>query len=207
MSPIAFLTIGLIAVDGYVSLSTKERIYTEVAQVPEQPIALLLGTAKYYQGLPNLYYEYRIRAAVELFESGKVRAILVSGDNSEKNYNEPQEMKDDLIARGIPDEYITLDYAGFRTLDSIVRAKAIFGQSSLIVISQEFHCQRAIFIANNSGMTAFGYVAETVPLRWGFKVRSREILARFVAFLDVKILNRQPKFLGQKEEIRLKGKF
>jgi len=186
------------------SLSARNRLYQNASRIPEAPVALLLGTAKYYQGSINLYYEYRIRAAVELFESGKIRAILISGDNSQKNYNEPQEMKQDLMARGIPSEYITLDYAGFRTLDSIVRAKQIFEQSSLIIVSQRFHCERAIFLADNHQIDAVGYVAKTVSLRWHIRVRLREVLARFAAFLDVKFLDRQPKFLGQKEVIQLK---
>jgi SanA protein len=194
----------LAAADFYISQSTQNRIYSNIDQIPEKPVALLLGTSKYYQGRINLYYEYRIRAAVELFEKGKVRAILVSGDNSMPDYNEPLEMKQDLVSRGVPAEYIAPDYAGFRTLDSIVRAKQVFGQTALIIVSQEFHCQRAIFIADRYKISAIGYAATDMPLQGGIRVRLREVIARFVAVLDITIFNRQPKYLGVRETILLK---
>src|SRR5690606_7092746 len=109
--------------------TTKNKTFFNTADIKKNKVGLLLGTAKYYKdGGINLYFKYRINAAVELYESGKIEYILVSGDNRSLNYNEPMTFKKELIKRGIPANRIFLDYAGFRTLDSVVRSKAIFGQ-------------------------------------------------------------------------------
>jgi SanA protein len=115
--------------DYHMTMRTQNRIFTSIESVPHRPVALLLGTSKYARRRINLFYLHRIEAATELFLSGAVRAILVSGDNAQRAYNEPAMIKRDLIRRGVPAEFITLDYAGFRTLDSVVRAKAVFGQA------------------------------------------------------------------------------
>ena len=127
-------------IDRHVSSTVECRVYSSVNEAPHQKVGLLLGTSKYLSnGEVNQYYTYRIDAAVELFRAGKVNYILVSGDNSTKRYDEPTSMRDDLIAAGIPDSCIVLDYAGFRTWDSVVRCQAIFGQDSITIISQPFH--------------------------------------------------------------------
>jgi SanA protein len=109
-------------------------------------VGLVLGTSQYLKnGYLNWYFKYRIEATVELYKKGKIDFILVSGDNSHKNYDEPTAFKNELIKRGIPADQIYLDYAGFRTLDSVVRAKEIFGQTSITIISQKFHNERAIY--------------------------------------------------------------
>lgn len=108
-----------------------------------------------------------------------------------------------LLERGVPESAITLDYAGFRTLDSVVRSKAVFGQQKITIISQKFHNQRALFIANRRGVTAVGYNAKDVSFRLGIKIRLREYLARCKAILDIIILNKQPKFLGEKITITI----
>ncbi len=128
---------------------------------------------------------------------------LVSGDNRLKSYNEPKQMQAALLERGVPESAITLDYAGFRTLDSVVRSKAVFGQQKITIISQKFHNQRALFIANRRGVTAVGYNAKDVSFRLGIKIRLREYLARCKAILDIIILNKQPKFLGEKITITI----
>jgi len=148
----------------------------------------------------NLYYSYRIDAAEQLFKSGKIEYILISGDNSREEYDEPTDMKNDLIARGIPEEKIYLDYAGFRTLDSVVRANAIFGQEQFTVISQPFHNERAIFISEKKGFKTIGFNAKDVSSRYGWKVQMREKLARVKMLLDI-VVGKQPKFYGEKIEI------
>lgn len=194
------LLIFLLTADFYVGSFSQGRLFDQISDIPHRRAALVLGCGKYTQGRPNLYYKYRIDAAVELWESGKVDAILVSGDNSRKGYDEPSSMKTDLIERGIPAGYIAVDYAGFRTLDSVIRAKEIFGLSDYIVVSQPFHCQRAIFLANKKGQSVIGYCANDVVRASGVKVRLRETLARTKAVLDV-MLSKSPKYLGQQEEI------
>ena len=165
--------------------------------------ALVLGTAKFYKGRKNPFYENRLDAAAELWTAGKIEAILVSGDNSRKEYDEPTNMKMDLIDRGIPPEYITIDYAGFRTLDSVIRADEIFGLDDYIIVSQPFHCIRAIFLAEKHGQKVIGYCAKDVLSPAGIKTRLREVLARSKAALDVAV-GKEPKFLGKKEVVAYK---
>ena len=183
--------------------SAKPFIYHNISQIPPKKALLLLGTAKYLShGRINYYYKYRIDAVVQLFNANKVKAIIVSGDNGDKSYDEPTTMRDDLIARGIPEKYITLDYAGFRTLDSIVRAKAIFDLDDYIIVSQEFHLERAIYIAHQKGQKVIGFTAKDFKNTiWAKRMEYRELLARAKAFLDLEIINKKPKFYGKKEKV------
>ena len=159
---------------------------------------LLLGVGKYMEnGGINEYFSKRIQAAVTLYESGNIRYILVSGDNSTQNYNEPLDMKNSLLEHGVPEHKIILDYAGFRTFDSVIRAKEIFGQDSFIVISQKFHNERAVYIARNNGIAAFGYNADEVTSYIGFMTNVREIFAKVKVFIDT-VFDTKPKFLGKK---------
>jgi SanA protein len=163
-------------------------IYSTVSDIPYNKVGLLLGTSpKLKSGKANLYFDYRIKAATELYNAGKVKYILVSGDNRRNSYNEPEEMKKALIAAGIPDQRIILDYAGLRTLDSVVRAHLIFGLERFTLISQQFHNERAIYLAQQSHLQAivisFGYfygeIVDTVCL---FKIRN---------LLGIRICNRR----------------
>ena len=170
-------------------------------ELPQCKTALLLGTSKVLSHKKvNEYFYRRINATVNLYMSGKVKYIIVSGDNSTDSYNEPADMKKDLIKCGIPDSAIYLDYAGFRTFDSVVRAKEIFGQDTVIMVSQEFHNQRAVFIAQKIGMVAYGYNAEDVDNSTGIKTRFREFFARLKVFIDI-YTNTKPKFLGEKIKV------
>ena len=188
----------------WVEYSTKQQIFANLEKIPFNKVGLVLGTAKYLNGgYRNPYFYYRIEAAAQLYHAGKVKHLLVSGDNSLKSYNEPEEMQMALMEKGVPESAITLDYAGFRTLDSVVRSKAVFGQQKITIISQKFHNQRAIFIANQRGVTAVGYNSKDVSFRLGIKIRLREYLARCKAILDIIILNKQPKFLGEQVHINI----
>jgi len=177
-------------------------IYRDVEKIAAKKAALVLGTAKYLRGGQiNYYFKYRIDATVELFKAEKVRAIIVSGDNGSKNYDEPTTMRDDLVARGIPIEYIRIDYAGFRTLDSIVRAEVIFDLEDYIIVSQQFHLERAIYLAHAKGQKVTGFVAKDFKdTIWAKKMEYRELLARAKAVLDVHI-GVEPKFYGKKVEV------
>ncbi len=147
--------------------------------------------------MPNAYFYNRIKAATDLYKSGKVQYIIVSGDNSSKDYNEPEDMQFALVQQGIPQNKIILDHAGFRTLDSVVRAKDIFGQTQLTIISQKFHNERAVFLAQKNGMQAFGYNAEDVNKYAGLKTNLREYLAKAKVYWDL-IFGVEPKFGGEK---------
>lgn len=193
--------IAVVLIDTMMSVTTSKQIYSTVEQLPEQKVALVLGTSKYIGRQLNTYYQYRIDAAIELFNTDKVSDFLLSGDNAHRSYNEPWTMKRDLLKAGIPEARITLDYAGFRTLDSIVRAKKVFEVSSLVIVSQRFHCERALFIANHYKMDAVCLAVQSPTGYASFKLRVREMLARSKAILDLFIIGAQPKFLGPKEPI------
>lgn len=181
----------------HISLVAAPALYSNVEEVPVRNVGLLLGTSPYLpDGRLNLFLEYRVRAAVELFEAGRIQHILVSGDNAHPSYNEPQMIRNALLSRGIPTDRIHLDYAGFRTLDSIVRARVVFGQKSFTVISQPFHVERALFIARRLHIDAIGYTARDVGGWGGLRTRMREVFARLAAILDVYFLGTGPKFYG-----------
>lgn len=197
--PLLFLFCLLIA-DVYVGIHSKGRLFETLEDVPHCRAAVVLGCGKTVNGRSNLFYNHRIKAAADLWAAGKIDAIVVSGDNSRKDYDEPSQMKADLIEKGVPAEYITLDYAGFRTLDSVVRADQVFDLEEYIIISQPFHCRRAIYLARKKGQSVIGYSAKDVPGSSGVKIRLREILARTKAVMDI-YFSRSPKFLGQKEHV------
>jgi len=161
----------------------REKIYS-VENIPVRKVGLLLGAAKTTpNGVPNLYFAARITAAAELYHARKITHILISGDNSRKGYDEPNDMKAALLEQNIPAEAITLDFAGFRTLDSIVRAKVVFGCSKLTVITQPGHLERALYIAEKHDMDAIGYAAKEPDLQWlRQRNRKREIAARAAAW-------------------------
>ena len=171
-------------------------ITTDTAMLKPVKADLLLGTSKLGNtGRLNPFFFNRIEAAAMLYHSGKINVIIVSGDNSRSDYNEPEDMKQELIKRGVPEKAIYLDYAGFRTLDSVVRAAEIFGQHQFVVISQRFHNERAVYLARQKGIEAYGFNAADVSAVNGAVTYLREYLARDKAMLDL-LLNIQPKFGG-----------
>ena len=181
--------------------STAEYVTSDVQKLPKTKVAVVLGTApNLVGGYQNYYFVYRIDAAADLYKSGKVTHFILSGDHGRKNYNEPEMMKLALIEKGVPANVIYLDYAGFRTLDSMIRAKEIFGQNEFIVVSQEFHNQRAVYIARQNGINAYGYNAKDVNKQAGLKTNIREYFARAKVFID-DWFGVNPKFLGEKIEI------
>ena len=196
------LIASVLTTDFYMSFSTQAQLYQDIEALPAQETALVLGTSKYIRRTLNPYYQYRIDAAIELYKKNKVSHFLLSGDNAHRSYNEPWTMKRDLLRAGIPEESITLDYAGFRTLDSVQRAKEVFDAHSLTIVTQQFHCQRAVFIANHLDMNTVCLVVPS-PSGWAnTKIRIREVLARTKAMLDLYVFHVQPKFPGPKEPIK-----
>ncbi|MDD3037255.1 ElyC/SanA/YdcF family protein [Bacteroides sp.] len=195
---------GLIICNQVIKKNASSKLYTEVNDIPVNHTGLLLGTTpKLKNGNNNLYFDYRILAAVELYKAGKIKHILISGDNRKKNYNEPEEMKKALMQKGVPEKAIYLDYAGFRTLDSVVRAKEVFGLDQFTIISQQFHNERAIYLAEENGINAIGYNAKNVKAYAGLKTNIRELFARVKMFIDLAV-GKQPRFLGEKNIIEKK---
>ena len=184
-----------LAANVYVIGSSHERIYT-VEKVPARHVALVLGTSPWVAGRKNLYFEYRMDTAAALYQSGKARYLLLSGDHGRQDYDEPGYMKSALMARGVPEPVLILDHAGFRTLDSIARAKAVFGQSRVIIVSQEFHNHRALFLARHHGLDALAVNAHAIDRWYGVKTHLREWFARAAAVADTYVLGRQPRFYG-----------
>ena len=176
---VSLLAVAVIVIPHAVISSYGRYSFDRLERVPPVYCAILLGTSKYVRGgRRNLYYKYRIEAAIKLYSSGKCRKIIVSGDNGTKYYNEPRAMKEDLIKAGVRKEDVICDYAGFRTLDSIIRFKKIFGRQRGVVVSQKFHNERAIYIGRAYGIELYGYNALDVGVRSGLKTRLREVLSR-----------------------------
>ena len=201
---ILFVIVSLIIVcsNYWITNSTKTQLYHDVNQIPVRKVGLVLGASKTTtKGFSNYYFTYRMKAAYLLFQAHKVQYLLVSGDNHIKGYDEPSDMREALIALGVPDSCIILDYAGFRTLDSVVRCDEVFGEDSITIISQEFHNQRALFIANKNHINAIGFNAQEVNKHYSFKTRVREYFARVKCILDIYILGTSPHFLGDKIKI------
>jgi len=202
---VVVLVLGILFFFGaniWVVSSTKAQVLSAYDKLPDHRVALVLGTShKTTAGLPNQFFEKRMDTAAELYKVGKIDHFILSGDNRSKFYNEPVEMRKALITRGVPSSAITLDFAGLRTLDSVVRSKEVFGQDKIIIITQPFHSYRALFISQFYNIDAVAVVASDPDLEISFKVRIREYFARTKAVLDLYILKTAPRFLGKKEEI------
>lgn len=202
---LGLLTLLVLIISGcniWIVKSTEGNVYSDLKQLPDHRIALVLGTSyRSVGGGPNPFFQNRIEMAATLYSMGKIDHFILSGDNSTRYYNEPLEMKKALIKKGVPEKAITLDYAGLRTLDSVVRSKKIFGQNKITIITQPFHSYRALFISRYYDMDAVAMVAEDPELEQTFKVRVREYFARTKAVLDLYIFKTDPRFLGEKEKI------
>ena len=194
------IAVGSLVVPDYlVNRKTASLLYNDLEKIPHQRVGLVLGTARYTKnGLVNLYFKNRINAATKLYQAHKVDFLIVSGDNSRQDYDEPTAMQLALMEAGVPKEKIFLDYAGFRTNDSVIRAQKVFGQNQLVIISQKFHNQRALYIAKHYNIEAIGYNAADVYSAVAVKVALREKLARSKLLLDL-LVNRPPKYLGPSE--------
>jgi SanA protein len=196
------LTLGLLwiaAASLLVIGAARGRTYSDPAAIPARRVGLVLGCSRFLGGgYRNSFFDNRIQAAAQLVRAGKVRYLVVSGDNHVRGYDEPKDMKDSLVQAGVPAENIFCDYAGLRTLDSIVRVREIFGQSAVTIISQEFHNQRAIFIAEHRGIDAIGFNAPEVDAYDSFRTKCRELVARANMLLDLFVFRRGPKYLGEK---------
>ena len=168
---------------------SKDRLYDNVKDIPYKEVGLLLGTSpRTKDGHANIYYTYRVEAAVKLYKAKKIGRILISGDGREKNYDEPKYIRRDLIKRGIPANKIILDRKGLRTFDSVIRAKEVYGYSEFTVISQKFHNERAVFLAGHNDMDAIGFNAKDAPNQKGKsakRMRIRELLAKVKIFTDL----------------------
>ena len=199
LTPIIAIITAIIGCYTIVECKAWGKTFDNVADIPHRKVGLLLGTSPLVpNGAPNFYYINRITATADLYKAGKVDKIIASGgDYSSRpsgGYNELIAMRDSLVTHGVPDSIIILDYDGTRTLNSIVKTKEIYGVDSITLISQEYHNERAIFLASQNGIDAIGYNAKPSHIKIKrIKNEGREFFARVKLFIDV-ILGKKPKF-------------
>lgn len=195
---LSFALLVVVVCNLIIVFASYKSLYYDVSDIEPHKTAIVLGTSRLLKsGNPNPYFHYRISAAAELYHAGKVEYIILSGDNRAQNYNEPEQMRREIIRYEVPDSVLYLDYAGLRTLDSMVRSKEVFGQDSIIVVSQKFHNQRAVFLARTKNIHAIGYNATDLDAHQGIRTHVREVFARVLVFVDL-IIRRQPRHLGEK---------
>lgn len=181
--------------------ASRGRLFDDVSALPQTQVGMVLGTTNRVNGHENRYFRYRIDAAEKVWKAGKVEALIVSGDNVSPYYNEPEKMKQALIQRGVPADRIVCDPRGLRTLDSVIRVKETFDTDTILIISQRFQNERAIYLAKANGIKAYGFNARDVETQAGVKTRIREIGARVLMWLDVNFLNTRPSHSGDKIDL------
>ena len=186
----------------WIALRAEGRTFAKVSEVPANDVGLVLGTSSRLRaGYQNPFFAGRIAAAAELYHAGKVRHLLLTGDNRKANYDEPTDMRAALMKLGVPESSTTLDYAGFRTLDSMARAKHVFGVTRMTIITDDFHAERAILLARHFNIDACAYTSVPVRFQWSKKTRLREVGARLAALLDLYVLHTRPHFLGPRVDL------
>ena len=202
---LALATVSVLALNEWIVRSTRSAVFTEMNAVPQNDVALVLGTGKLLRGSGkiNPHFRKRVEAAAALYHAGKVKHLLLSGDNHIAGYDEPTDMAEALMALNVPPSAMTLDYAGFRTLDSVVRARKVFGQSQVTIVTDDFHAARAVFLARHEGLDAVAFCSVKVSTLFSARTRVREVGARVKAALDVYVLKTRPRFLGEPVEIQI----
>ncbi|MFT4031828.1 MAG: ElyC/SanA/YdcF family protein [Siphonobacter sp.] len=184
----------------WVVLSTQNQNYYFIKTLPANDVGLVLGTSKYnMNGRENLFFKYRMEAAARLYHEGKVKVLILSGNNDSEYYNEPRDMQEALLGLGVPFNVVLHDFAGKRTYDSIVRCREVFKHKQVTIISQPFHNARALFLADQLGVEAIAFAAQDVPNGYSWKTLVREYLARPKAVMDVFFLN--PYFIRHNQPI------
>ncbi|MDT0465936.1 SanA/YdcF family protein [Streptomyces gibsoniae] len=177
-------------------LATGDRL-RKVADVPRTQVAVVFG-AGLWDGEPSPYLANRLDAAARLYREGRIGVVLVTGDNSRADYDEPDAMRTYLTRHGVPDERIVSDYAGFDTWDSCVRARKIFGVERAVLISQGFHIRRAVALCQAAGITSYGVGVDAKHDVTWYYGGTREVFAAGKAALDV-VFHPDPRFLGPRE--------
>ncbi|MGQ3057592.1 SanA/YdcF family protein [Nevskia sp.] len=200
---VAALAAGLmLLINNWVVNNSEAYVYSNWSLLPDNEVGLVLGCSPYARnGRPNPQFYGRIEAAVQLYQLGKIKKIIVSGANPDSTYNEPRQMWRELTKAGIPSQAITMDFAGVRTFDSVSRAQAVFNLERMTIITQEYHAYRAVFIAKKLGIRVVGYSATSDSIGVFSRTYLREVFARVKAVLDLYVLSTEPKFLGGPEAV------
>ena len=190
----------ILAAEVYTNSVANDRCHAQAADCRQGDVGLVLGCSKKLsRNRANFYFTGRMQAAAELWKAGKLRCIIVSGDNREKYYNEPRDMKEALVKLGVPAEKIVCDYAGLRTFDSVVRAKRIFNAKKITIISQSYHVKRAVATARGLGIDAEGFNAPLIPINRPTWLRQflRERAARVAMIFDL-CIGTEPRHMGSR---------
>lgn len=188
--PVLLLIGGVVACNLWIVVSTDGRVYASAGDIEAQPVALVLGTSKNVApDTPNRHFNNRIAAAVALFKTGKVEKLLVSGYRDSQYYDETRDMIAKLKSAGVPADAIIADNEGARTLDSVARAKSVFGYDRFVIVSDDFHVARALFLADRLGLTAIAMKSARVEIENSSRVRVREYFARVKAVMDIYLWN------------------
>jgi SanA protein len=187
--------VGMFA-NGVIWLVARESIYQNVDEVPEKEVAIVLGAKVNEDGSPSPVLADRLHAAELLYKRGKIKKIIVTGDHMAREYNEPLAMLQFLTQRGIPASDVFMDHAGFRTFDSMVRARRVFGVTDAVVCTQRFHLGRSVYLARQFGIDAVGLESDFRRYRHHSINLAREFIARTFALLDVHLLGTEPTHLG-----------
>lgn len=194
------MLLGLLAIvllNNKIKSSTKAQRFTSAQDVPDAHTGIVLGASVKSNGNLSVMLRDRVESALFLYNKGKIKRFLLSGDNGSKNYNEPEAMKKYLIERGVPEDHIYLDYAGFDTYDTMYRSQAVFEVESAIIITQEFHLARALYIANNLNLDYYGYTGDKRTYAQQEYQARRELLANVKAYIELG-LRKEPTYLGPK---------
>lgn len=190
-------TLAITILNFRIKQSTKAQTFSTLQGLPNAYTAIVLGASVKSNGNLSVILRDRVESALFLYNEGKVKRFLLSGDNGSKNYNEPKAMKKYLIERGVPEDHIYLDYAGFDTYDTMYRSSAVFEVESAIVVTQEFHLARALYIANNLNLNYYGYTGDKRAYAHEEYQARREFLANVKAYLEL-TLGKKPTYLGSK---------
>jgi SanA protein len=193
---------ALLAIWGWIQWRYDRQVLTDVAAAPRRPVAIVFGAGIRADGGLSPMLQDRMDTAIALYKAGKVRKLLVSGDNRFANYNEPGRMYDYAVRRGVPARDVARDYAGRRTYDTCYRAAAVFGVKEAVLVTQRFHLPRAIFTCRNLGIDSIGFSADRRAYLSNSYYRLRDAFATVLAWWDVKIARPEP-MLGPKENIGL----
>ena len=199
----AAVALGLIAlINNWVVNNSYAYVYEDWSLLPDNEVGLVLGTSPLTRGgAPNPQFHGRIHAAAQLYQLGKIKRIIVSGANPDSTYNEPRAMRRELVKSGVPAQAIYMDFAGFRTFDSVARAQVIFGLDRVTIITQRYHAYRAVFVAKKLHMKVAAYAAPSEELGYFNRTMVREVLARVRVVLDIYVLHTAPKFLGTPQRV------
>ncbi len=192
----------ILGLDYYIRKTTSKYIFSNIEKVPNCYTALVLGAKVYDDGRLSGVLKDRVDTGLDLYRLGKIKRFLLSGDHGRKDYDEVNQMEKYLVSKGVKEESIFLDHAGFDTYDSAYRAKHIFLVDDVIIISQNFHIKRAIYIARKLGLDAYGVKADKHNYGIAKKMLIREKIANIKAFLEL-LIKKESKYLGK--EISIKG--